>query len=113
MVMKQGLMAMRRLSSRLHLFIRLLLFAVQHGPDLVIRGEVPSDAITRREAVLHLLVEERLANTPGDFVDGNSAFLGSGAYDFDIRVKGHVRYLVAVRERHEDVCAGPWGDVER
>lgn len=110
--MKQGLMAMRRLFTRRHLPV-LLLYAVQPDPNLIIRNEVPRDAIAGREAVLHLLFEERRVDASGDFVYGNSALFGSGAFDFDFRVEGHVRYLAAVRERHEDIRAGPRGDIER
>jgi hypothetical protein len=46
-------------------------------------------------------------------VYGNCACLGSGTFDFDFRVERHVRHLAAVRERHEDIRAGPRGDIER
>jgi hypothetical protein len=115
-VMKQGPTPMPWLYSRLNRLV-LCLFAVQPHPNLVIRDEVPGDAIAGREAVLHFLFEERRVDAPGDFVHGNATFLGSGAFDFgfdfDFRVEGDVCYLVTVRERHEDVRAVPRGDVER
>jgi hypothetical protein len=71
--------------------------------------------------MLHFLLEERRVNAPGDFVDGDSAFLrlGSGGcgcdFDFDFRVERQVRYLGASagQERDVDRCAGPRGDGER